>query len=63
MLEEASQVLTREGLVATGEEIVFAAGVPPGVALSTNVMKLHRIGASLRLASQGRSVGGLLQGL
>jgi hypothetical protein len=32
-----------------GEEVIFVAGVPPGVSRSTNVMKLHRIGEVTRL--------------
>lgn len=44
MLDKAVELLLARGLVTMGEEVVFVAGVPPGVAKSTNVMKLHRIG-------------------
>jgi pyruvate kinase len=44
MLHEAELLLLERGLVLHGEEVIFVAGVPPGVSRSTNVMKLHRIG-------------------
>ena len=50
MLEQASQGLLKLGIVEPGEEVVFVAGVPPSVARSTNVLKLHRIGDPIRLA-------------
>lgn len=49
MLIFASDTLLDHGLVEMGERIVFVAGVPPGVARSTNVMKLHRIGETVHL--------------
>jgi pyruvate kinase len=49
MLHDAQEVLLAKGMVLHGEEIVFVAGVPPGVSRSTNVMKLHRIGEATRL--------------
>ncbi len=50
MLESASRLLLERGWVEEGEEVVFVAGVPPGVARTTNVMKLHRIGEPVKLA-------------
>jgi len=50
MLEAASRLLLERRLVHVGEEVVFVAGVPPGVARSTNVMKLYRIGDPIKLA-------------
>jgi pyruvate kinase len=50
MLEQASELLLERRMVGPGEEVVFVAGVPPGVARSTNVLKLHRIGDSINLA-------------
>ena len=50
MLDRACRVLLERRMVAQGEEVVFVAGVPPGVARSTNVMKLHRIGDPIKLA-------------
>ena len=47
MLAAAQDHLVRRGLARHGEEVVLVAGVPTGVAHSTNVMKLHRIGAPL----------------
>jgi len=49
MLEGASRELTSRGLVKSGERVVFVAGVPPAVARSTNVLKLHRIGDPIKL--------------
>jgi pyruvate kinase len=49
MLEGASQELEERGLVQAGERVVFVAGVPPAVARSTNVLKLHRIGDPIKL--------------
>ncbi len=48
MLHAAQVTLVENGLCVNGEEIIFVAGVPPGVARSTNVMKLHRIGEVTR---------------
>jgi pyruvate kinase len=50
MLETACRILLERGLALDGEEIVLVAGVPAGVARSTNVMKLHRIGEPIKLA-------------
>ncbi len=44
MLHSAQLLLLERGMVLQGEEVIFVAGVPPGVSRSTNVMKLHRIG-------------------
>jgi pyruvate kinase len=49
MLESASHELLARGLVRSGERVVFVAGVPPAVARSTNVLKLHRIGDPIKL--------------
>ncbi len=49
MLHSAQLLLLDRGLVRRSEEVVFVAGVPMGVARSTNVMKLHRIGDEVRL--------------
>jgi len=48
MLHEAQVTLVERGLCVDGEEVIFVAGVPPGVARSTNMMKLHRIGEQVR---------------
>jgi pyruvate kinase len=50
MLHMAAEMLVVRGLAEYGEEVVFVAGVPPGVARSTNVMKLHRIGEEVKLS-------------
>ena len=48
-LDQACGMLVERGICVEGEEIVFVAGVPPGVAHSTNMMKLHRVGETLKL--------------
>ncbi|MEO0651452.1 MAG: pyruvate kinase [Planctomycetota bacterium] len=48
MLWNASLFLQDKGLVRGGEQVIFVAGVPPGVARTTNLMKLHRIGERVR---------------
>ncbi len=50
MLHTAQNLLLERGMVLPGEEVIFVAGVPPGVSRSTNVMKLHRIGEVTRLS-------------
>ncbi|MGK0218339.1 MAG: pyruvate kinase [Planctomycetota bacterium] len=50
MLDKAVELLLTRGLAKMGEEVVFVAGVPPGVAKSTNVMKLHRIGEVVKFS-------------
>lgn len=49
MLHEASIMMVERGYAVEGEQIVFVAGVPPGVAKTTNVIKVHRIGDLVRL--------------
>jgi pyruvate kinase len=49
MLHAASRHMLERGLAQRGDEIVFVAGVPPGVSRTTNVLKLHRIGEEIRL--------------
>ena len=50
MLTMAAELLLARNIVQEDEEVVFVVGVPPGVARSTNVVKLHRIGEEVRLA-------------
>jgi pyruvate kinase len=49
MIYMASEMLVVRELADYGDLVVFVAGVPPGVARSTNVMKVHRIGEEVRL--------------
>ena len=49
MLYTASEMLVVRGLAEYGDEVVFVAGVPPGVARSTNLIKLHRLGEEIKL--------------
>ena len=50
MLQDASLFLLDGGHVRAGEQVLFVAGVPPGVARTTNMMKLHRIGEQLKFS-------------
>jgi pyruvate kinase len=45
MLRTVDQRLLDDGLAERGESVVIVAGVPPNRRASTNLMKLHRIGA------------------
>ena len=49
MIYMACEMLVVRGLADYGDAVVFVAGVPPGVARSTNVMKVHRVGEEVRL--------------
>ncbi|MFT7668371.1 MAG: pyruvate kinase [Planctomycetota bacterium] len=49
MLYMASEMLVVRDIANYGDMVIFVAGVPPGVAHSTNVMKVHRIGEEVRL--------------
>jgi pyruvate kinase len=49
MIYMASEMLVVREMVEYGEKVVFVAGVPPGVARSTNVIKVHNIGEEVRL--------------
>ena len=49
MMHMAAEMLESRGLVQRGEEVVFVAGVPPGIARTTNLIKLHRIGEEVKL--------------
>jgi pyruvate kinase len=48
MWQSASDDLQASGMVRPGEKVIFIAGIPPGVARTTNLLKLHRIGEQLR---------------
>jgi pyruvate kinase len=49
MLYMACEMLAVRGFAQYGDPIVFVAGVPAGIASTTNVMKLHRIGEEAKL--------------
>ncbi|HET9261030.1 MAG TPA: pyruvate kinase [Acidimicrobiia bacterium] len=44
-MNAAAEILVNEGLAVPGELVVMVAGVPPNVQASTNVVKVHQIGA------------------
>jgi pyruvate kinase len=45
MISHAERDLVEQGIVKAGDGVVMAAGVPPNQAATTNLMKLHTIGA------------------
>ncbi len=49
MLYMASEMLVVRGMAQYGDTIIFVAGVPAGVARTTNVMKIHKIGEEVKL--------------
>jgi len=49
MLYMASEMLVVRGLAQYGDSIIFVAGVPAGMARTTNVMKIHKIGEEVKL--------------
>ena len=46
MIRHAEQHLLAEGLLKVGDGVVMAAGIPPNVKTSTNLMKLHSLGST-----------------
>jgi len=52
MLETAVAELLSRGIVSDGEGVVIVAGVPPNQQSSTNLMKLHVVGSTDRLAPE-----------
>ena len=53
MWQSSSDDLLAAGIVKQGEKVIFIAGIPPGVARTTNLLKLHRIGEQLKFSSSG----------
>jgi pyruvate kinase len=49
MLYMASEMLVVRNMAQYGDVIIFVAGVPAGIARTTNVMKLHRIGEEVKM--------------
>jgi pyruvate kinase len=47
MIRHAEQHLLAEGHVSVGDGVVMAAGVPPNIRASTNLMTLHTVGSSI----------------
>ncbi|MEN9714081.1 MAG: Pyruvate kinase [Actinomycetota bacterium] len=44
MMGQVDEILLAKGLAKMGEEVVVVAGTPPGVAGSTNTLRVHRVG-------------------
>ena len=54
MIDASVEAISEAGLVKDGDVVVISAGVPVGVSGSTNLLKVHIIGAVL---SQGKGIG------
>jgi len=57
MFHQVDEFLLNEGLAKRGEKVVIVAGMPPGIAGSTNDLRVHRVGDAidqLAPAYQGR---------
>jgi pyruvate kinase len=52
MISSVERAMVRQKIVETGDLIVITAGVPVGVAGSTNMMKLHHVGSVDSLESR-----------
>jgi pyruvate kinase len=48
MIAYAERNLLESGIVAHGDGVVMAAGIPPNQAAATNLMKLHSIGSAIQ---------------
>ena len=55
MIASVEQIMLKKKLAKQHDLIVITAGVPIGVAGSTNMMKIHRVGEAKRLESKKRS--------
>ncbi|WP_285724291.1 pyruvate kinase [Psychromicrobium xiongbiense] len=55
MTEQVDTILLEKHLVELGEEVVIAAGSPPGQAGSTNSVKVHKVGDLADFSETGRS--------
>ncbi|CAB4632667.1 unannotated protein [freshwater metagenome] len=46
MMNQVDQLMLSTGKASVGEEVVVVAGTPPGVAGSTNTLRVHQVGSS-----------------
>ncbi len=44
MMHQVDEIVIAEGACKVGEEVVVVAGTPPGIAGSTNTLRVHRVG-------------------
>ena len=47
IFEETAKIVKRAGFIKEGDLIVMVAGIPQGVAGSTNVVKVHQVASTL----------------
>ena len=53
MMFQVDDILLAEGKARQGEEVVVVAGTPPGIAGSTNSLRVHRVGDAVNGAAPG----------
>jgi pyruvate kinase len=53
MMFQVDDILLGEGKARQGEEVVVVAGTPPGIAGSTNSLRVHRVGDAVNGAAPG----------
>ncbi|MEO0049509.1 MAG: hypothetical protein RL556_841 [Actinomycetota bacterium] len=53
MMHQVDEILIAEGKAKVGEEVVVVAGTPPGIAGSTNSLRVHRVGDAVNGAVAG----------
>lgn len=51
MMHQVDEILIAEGKAQIGEEVVVVAGTPPGIAGSTNSLRVHRVGDAVNGAA------------
>lgn len=51
MMHQVDEILIAEGKAKIGEEVVVVAGTPPGIAGSTNSLRVHRVGDAVNGAA------------
>ena len=53
MMHQVDEIVLAEGKARQGEEVVVVAGTPPGIAGSTNSLRVHRVGDAVNGAAPG----------
>jgi pyruvate kinase len=48
MMNQVDELVLATGKAKIGEEVVVVAGTPPGVPGSTNTLRVHKLGSSIR---------------
>jgi pyruvate kinase len=48
MMNQVDELVLATGKAKIGEEVVVVAGTPPGVPGSTNTLRVHKLGSSIK---------------